>query len=107
MFSSRIMGLGALLGFLNVVPICGVNFCLNDGLEAGGCDVVTCMGCVVLGAAVVGVDPATVAVTVADAAVDVTVDVVVDVGVDMVVFFDPRVARFRWHVGQLAFGTCS
>lgn len=84
------MGLGALPGFLNVVPICGVSFCLNVGLEDGGCDVVTCMGCVVL-AAVVGVDPATVAVAVADAAVDVVVDVVVDVGV----LFDPRVARFR------------
>lgn len=96
------MGLGALLGFLNVVPICGVNcVCLNVGLE-DGCDV-TCMGCVPLGPVLV-TDPATVAVAVADApdtpdVADVAVGVVVvvvDVVVEEVgVFFDPRVARLR------------
>lgn len=97
------MGLGALLGFLNVVPICGVNcVCLNVGLE-DGCDVVTCMGCVPLGPVLV-TDPATVAVAVADApdtpdVADAAVGVVVVVDVVVVeevgVFFDPRVARLR------------
>lgn len=100
------MGLGALFGFLNVVPICGVNFCLNVDPVAGledGCDVVTCMGCVVLGPVLI-VDPATVAVAVADAPDTPDVRDVVAVGavavVDVVVvvvgvFFDPRVARLR------------